>query len=141
MQAVAPGREKRFHGGAVQPVLAVCDGGRCQHCREGGSNDALAHGLQQIGNAAAPDKRVCRRLKIQTAQNPVIPGEHTRDRSVLVGKLAEILRGTRPSRKVAAMFIDMAFGSPIYERLRALLFVGRRIQRRGQPAVTHRMFR
>jgi hypothetical protein len=41
---------------------------------------------------------------------------------VLVGKLAEILRDTRPTRKVAAMFIDMAFGSPIYERLRALGF-------------------
>ena len=41
-----------------------------------------------------------------------IPGEHTRDRSVLVGKLAEILKDQRPTRKVAAMFIDMAFGSP-----------------------------
>jgi hypothetical protein len=51
-----------------------------------------------------------------------IPGEHTRDRSVLVGKLAEILRDKRPDRKVTAMFIDMAFGSPIYERLRALGF-------------------
>src|SRR6202047_2714463 len=30
--------------------------------------------------------------------------------------------GTRPARKVAAIFIDMAFGSPIYERLRALGF-------------------
>jgi hypothetical protein len=51
-----------------------------------------------------------------------IPGEHTRDRSVLVGKLSEILNDERPGRKVAAMFIDMAFGSPIYERLRALGF-------------------
>jgi hypothetical protein len=41
---------------------------------------------------------------------------------VLVGKLAEILRDQRPTRKVTAMFIDMAFGSPIYERLRALGF-------------------
>jgi hypothetical protein len=39
---------------------------------------------------------------------------------VLVGKLAEILRDTRPDRKVTAMFIDMAFGSPIYERLHAV---------------------
>ena len=39
-----------------------------------------------------------------------------------MGKLAEILRDQRPSRKVTAMFIDMAFGSPIYERLRALGF-------------------
>jgi hypothetical protein len=37
---------------------------------------------------------------------------------VLVGKLAQILRDQRPTRKVAAMFIDMAFDSPVYERLR-----------------------
>jgi hypothetical protein len=35
------------------------------------------------------------------------------DRNVLVVKLAEILRDERPDRKVAAMFIDVAFGSPI----------------------------
>jgi hypothetical protein len=40
-----------------------------------------------------------------------IPGEHTRDRNMLVGKLAEILNDKRPGRKVAAMFLDMAFGS------------------------------
>jgi hypothetical protein len=51
-----------------------------------------------------------------------IPGECTRDRSVLVGKLSEILNDKRPGRVVAAMFLDMAFGSPIYERLRALGF-------------------
>ncbi len=51
-----------------------------------------------------------------------IPGEHTRDRSVMVAKLAEILRDIRPGRKVSALFIDMAFGSPIYERLRQLGF-------------------
>jgi hypothetical protein len=42
-----------------------------------------------------------------------IPGEHTRVRSVLVGKLSEILSDKRAGRKVAAMFIDMAFGSGI----------------------------
>jgi hypothetical protein len=42
-----------------------------------------------------------------------------RNRSVLVGKLAKILNDKRPGRKVAAIFIDMAFGSPIYERLRS----------------------
>jgi hypothetical protein len=51
-----------------------------------------------------------------------IPGEHTRDRSILVGKLAELLKDQRATRKITAMFIDMAFGSPIYERLRALGF-------------------
>jgi hypothetical protein len=33
---------------------------------------------------------------------------------VLVGKLVEIRGDTRPDRKVNAIFIDMAFGSPIY---------------------------
>jgi hypothetical protein len=37
-------------------------------------------------------------------------------------RLAEILRDTRPARKVTAMFIDMAFGRQIYEHLRALGF-------------------
>jgi hypothetical protein len=41
---------------------------------------------------------------------------------VLAGKLAEILQDKRPDRKVTTIFIDMAFGSPIYERLRALRF-------------------
>jgi hypothetical protein len=41
---------------------------------------------------------------------------------VLVGRLSEILNDKRPGRVVAAMFLDMAFGSPIYERLRALGF-------------------
>jgi hypothetical protein len=40
----------------------------------------------------------------------------------MVAKLAEILKDQRPTRNVAAMFIDMAFGSPNYERLRALGF-------------------
>ena len=40
----------------------------------------------------------------------------------MLGKRAEIPSDTRPDRKVSAMFLDMAFGSPIYERLRALGF-------------------
>ena len=41
-------------------------------------------------------------------------------RGVLVGILAEILHDQRPGHKVAAMFIDTAFGAAIYERLRSL---------------------
>lgn len=47
-----------------------------------------------------------------------LTGEQSRDRNVVVGKLAEILREKRP----AAMFIDSAFGSPIVERLQMLGF-------------------
>jgi hypothetical protein len=86
-------------------------------------DEALICGVDVSGGGAAwnvmafrrgPDARSIPRIRI--------PGEHTRDRSILVGKLAEILKDQRPTRKVAAMFIDMAFGSPIYERLRALGF-------------------
>src|SRR5258708_40260860 len=49
-----------------------------------------------------------------------IPGEHGRDRAILIAKAAEILRDRRPERKVAAMFVDSAFGAPIVERLHTL---------------------
>jgi hypothetical protein len=39
---------------------------------------------------------------------------------VLIGVVAEILADRRPDHRVAAMFVDSAFGSPIVERLRAL---------------------
>jgi hypothetical protein len=46
-----------------------------------------------------------------------IPGEKGRDRSVLIGVAAEILRESTAEKKVAAMFVDSAFGAPIAERL------------------------
>lgn len=49
-----------------------------------------------------------------------IPGEHGRDRSVLIGRAAEVMRGTHNGHKVAAMFVDSAFGAPIVERLHLL---------------------
>lgn len=51
-----------------------------------------------------------------------ITGEQGRDRSVLVGVCAELLRDTRPGHRVAALFVDSAFGAPIVERLYALGF-------------------
>jgi hypothetical protein len=75
------------------------------------------------GGGAAWNVCLFRRgLDARTIPRIRIPGEHTRDRSVLVARLAEVLSDTRPGRKVAAMFIDMAFGSPIYERMYALVF-------------------
>src|SRR5450755_2564921 len=88
-------------------------------------DDPLICGVDVSGGGAAWNVIAHRRgTDARSIPRIRIPGEHTRDRSVLVGKLAEILRDTRPSRKVTAMFIDMAFGSPIYERLRALDFLG-----------------
>ncbi len=78
-------------------------------------------GVDVSGGGASWNVIAFRRgLDARTIPSVRIPGEHTRDRSVLVGKLAEVLKEQRPERKVAAMFLDIAFGSPIYERLRAL---------------------
>lgn len=41
-----------------------------------------------------------------------ISGEATRDCSVMLAKLSEILNDKRPERKVAMMFVDSAFGAP-----------------------------
>lgn len=49
-----------------------------------------------------------------------IPGEKGRDRAVLIATAAEVMRGTYEGRKVAAMFVDSAFGAPIVERLHTL---------------------
>src|SRR6185369_7698548 len=52
-----------------------------------------------------------------------IPGEHVRnDPHVLTAALAEALRDPRPERRIAAMFIDAAFGAHIAERLRSMGF-------------------
>ena len=51
-----------------------------------------------------------------------IPGEHDPDRSQRVGVAAELLRDTRPGSRIAAMFVDSAFGAVIVSRLRALGF-------------------
>jgi len=51
-----------------------------------------------------------------------IPGEHDPDRSQRVGKCAELLRDQRPGHRIAAMFVDAAFGAVIVSRLRALGF-------------------
>jgi hypothetical protein len=51
-----------------------------------------------------------------------ISGEDTRDRSVMLAKLTEILSDKRPSHRVAMMFVDSAFGAPYVERLRVMGF-------------------
>jgi hypothetical protein len=49
-----------------------------------------------------------------------VSGEATRDRSVMLAKLSEILNDKRPEHKVSAMFVDSAFGAPYVERLRSM---------------------
>lgn len=50
-----------------------------------------------------------------------IPGEAVRnDRSALLAKLADVLNTEYEGRRVAAMFVDSAFGAPYVERLHAM---------------------
>lgn len=51
-----------------------------------------------------------------------IPGEHDPDRSQRIGVCAELLRDQRVGHKIAALFIDSAFGAAIAVRLRSLGF-------------------
>jgi hypothetical protein len=87
------------------------------------SDDPLICGVDVSGGGSAWNVCAFRRgLDARTIPSLRIPGEHTRDRGVLVGQLSRILEEDRPSHKVTAMFIDSAFGAAIYERLRALRF-------------------
>ena len=86
-------------------------------------DEPLIAGVDVSGGGAAWN--VCRFRRGTDARSipPIrIPGEHTRDRGVLVARLAEALRDPRPSHRIAAMFIDSAFGAAVAERLRALGF-------------------
>lgn len=51
-----------------------------------------------------------------------IPGEQTRDSTLLVSKLSEVLADRRPENKVAHMFVDAALGGPVVNRLHQLGF-------------------
>jgi hypothetical protein len=53
-----------------------------------------------------------------------LTGEQTTrdDRQLVVGKLADILSDTREDRRMAAMFVDSAYGAPIVVRLRQMGF-------------------
>jgi hypothetical protein len=66
-----------------------------------------------------------------------IAGEHGRDRSVLIAIAAEAMRGEHAGQKVAAMFVDSAFGSPIVERLHLLGFRNVHETNFGGPSPDH----
>jgi hypothetical protein len=75
-------------------------------------DDPLVCGVDVSGGGAAWNVAAFRRGgHARSIPRIRIPGEHTRDRNVLVGRLSEILKAKRPGRMVAAMFLDMAFGS------------------------------
>jgi hypothetical protein len=69
------------------------------------SDDLLVCGVDVSGGGAAWNVAAFRRGgDARSIPRIRISGEHTRDRNVLVGRLAEILKDKRPGRVVAAMF-------------------------------------
>lgn len=87
------------------------------------ADDPLICGFDVSGGGAAWNVFRFRKGIDARSIPPVrIPGEHARDRSVLVARAAEILSDPRPERKIAAMFVDSAFGAPIVERLHTMGF-------------------
>ena len=107
--------------------LQYIDSGRVMEARTRAvqtlKDEPLIAGFDVSGGGSAWNVIRFRRGNDARTVPPVrLTGEQGRDRNVLVGVAAEVLRDTRPGRKVAAMFIDSAFGAAIYERLKSLGF-------------------
>jgi hypothetical protein len=84
-------------------------------------DEPLIAGVDVSGGGSA--WTVCRFRRGQDARTiaPIrITGQATRDRNHVIALLAERLSLQDPAHKIAAMFIDSAFGSPIVERLHVL---------------------
>lgn len=84
-------------------------------------NEPLVAGVDISGGGGA--WTVCRfRRGLDARSVPPIrlSGDISKDRNNLIARLAQVLSETDPSRKVAAMFIDFAFGAAIVERLHAM---------------------
>lgn len=85
------------------------------------ADEPLIAGVDVSGGGAA--WTVCRfrrGLDARTLPPIRITGQASQDRNHLIAVLAEALRETAPARRIAAMFVDSAFGSPIVERLHVL---------------------
>jgi Hint domain-containing protein len=88
---------------------------------EGLPDEPLIAGFDVSGGGAAWNVIRFRRGYDARSLAPIrITGERGRDRGVLIAAAAEVLSDQRPGRKVAAMFVDSAFGAAIVERLHTL---------------------
>lgn len=86
-------------------------------------DEPLIAGFDVSGGGSAWNVIRFRRGQDGATMLPVrITGEKGRDRAVLIGVCAELLKDQRPKHKIAAMFVDSGFGSPIVERLHTLGF-------------------
>lgn len=83
------------------------------------NDDPLVYGVDVSGGGSAWTVAFPRRGNdARSIPRMRLTGEQSRDRNIVVAKLADIL--SDPRRPVAAMFIDSAFGAAICERLWAL---------------------
>ncbi len=86
-------------------------------------DDPLVAGFDVSGGGKAWNVIRFRRGLCGDVRAPIrIPGEHDPDRSQRVGICAELLADPRPDHRLAALFVDAAFGAAIVERLRGLGF-------------------
>lgn len=84
-------------------------------------DDPLVVGVDVSGGGSAWNViRFRRGIDARTKPPIRIPGDHGRERQVLITKCADLLSEKSRANRITAMFIDSAFGAPIYERLRAL---------------------
>jgi hypothetical protein len=101
-------------------------------------DDPLIAGFDPSGGGSAWNVVRFRRGMDARSIPPIrVPGEHTRDRSAMLSTLAEIMRDERPAFKVAAMFVDSAYGAPYVERLHLLGFSNVIEVNFGSPSPDH----
>ena len=86
-------------------------------------DEPLIAGFDVSGGGAAWNVIRFRRGLDARSSPPIrISGEAGRDRNILIGRAAEVLRAGVNGTRVAAMFVDSAFGAAIVERLHVLGF-------------------
>ena len=85
------------------------------------AEDPLIAGFDVSGGGKAWNVIRFRRGLDMGAREPIrIPGEKDPDRSQRIGICAELLSDKRPESRIAAMFVDTAFGAPIVQTLRSM---------------------
>lgn len=107
--------------------LQYIDSGRVAEARKRVASytpsDPLIAGFDVSGGGRAWNViRFRRGLDMRTIPPIRIPGEKDPDRSQRVALCAELLSDKRPDYRLAAMFVDTAFGAPIVATLRAMGF-------------------
>jgi hypothetical protein len=85
------------------------------------ADEPLICGVDVSGGGSAWTVARFRRGQDGRSIQPIrISGEKSRDRGHIVSTLAEALNSLHEGQPIAAMFIDMAFGAAVVERLRAM---------------------